>query len=253
MGEPVAILSDVHGNVRALDCVLDDVARRRIRRIVNLGDCLYGPFDPRPAADRLMGLDIPTVSGNEDRILLDAGFPLSQAAGRSLTRTARFTRERLEPRHLAWIASLPLTTTVEDALLCHGTPTDDTVYLLSRVSAGVLALRTGEELDSLLDAVAERLVFCGHDHTQRLAVRGEKLIVNPGSVGCPAYADDVPEAHIVESGSPHARFAIVRSSAGGALSVEWVAVPYDAEAAADEALANGFPDWASWIATGRAE
>jgi predicted phosphodiesterase len=253
MREPVAILSDVHGNVRALDCVLDDIARRGIHRIVNLGDCLYGPFDSRPAADRLMGLDIPTVSGNEDRILLDAGFPLSRAAGRSLTRTARFTRERLEPRHLAWIASLPLTTTVEDALLCHGTPTDDTVYLLSRVSAGVLALRTGEELDSLLDAVAERLVFCGHDHTQRLAVRGEKLVVNPGSVECPAYADDVPETHVVESGSPHARFAIVSSSAGGALSVEWVAVSYDAEAAADEALANGFPDWASWIATGRAE
>ncbi|MCX6093171.1 MAG: metallophosphoesterase family protein [Candidatus Bipolaricaulota bacterium] len=243
MREPVAILSDVHGNVRALDCVLDDIARRGIHR----------PFDPRPAADRLMGLDIPTVPGNEDRVLLDAGFPLSRAGGRPLTRTARFTRERLEPRHLAWIASLPLTTTVEDALLCHGTPTDDTVYLLSRVSAGVLALRTGEELDSLLDAVVERLVFCGHDHTQRLAVRGEKLIVNPGSVGCPAYADDVPETHVVESGSPHARFAIVRSSAGGAHSVEWVAVSYDAEAAADEALANGFPEWASWIATGRAK
>ena len=60
MREPVAILSDIHGNIRALDCVLDYIAQRGIRRIVNLGDGLYGPFDPRPAADRLMGLGIAT-------------------------------------------------------------------------------------------------------------------------------------------------------------------------------------------------
>lgn len=189
-----------------------------------------------------MGLGIPTVSGNEDRVLLEA-CPAS--------RTAEFTRAHLEPRHRAWLASLPLAATDGDAVLCHGTPADDTVYLLSRVAAGVLALRAGEEIDSLLGTIAQRLVFCGHDHTPRLTVRGEKLIVNPGSVGCPAYADDVPEAHIVESGSAHARFAIVRAGTGEDLSVEWVAVPYDAAAA--EALSNGFPDWAAWIATGRAK
>ncbi len=252
MREPVAILSDIHGNVRALDCVLSHIAQRGIRRIVNLGDCLYGPFDPRPAAGRLMGLGIPTVSGNEDRVLLDASCA-SRTAGHPLSRTAEFTRARLESRHLDWLASLPLTAAFDDAFLCHGTPTDDSLYLLSRVAAGALALRSGGEIDSLLGGVAGRLVFCGHDHTPRLAVCGEKLIVNPGSVGCPAYADDVPEAHFVESGSPHARFAIVRAGTGQDLSVEWVAVPYDAAAAAAEALANGFPDWAAWIATGRAE
>jgi predicted phosphodiesterase len=247
--EPIAVLSDIHGNVRALDAVLGEIARRGIRRVVNLGDCLYGPFDPRPAAERLMGLDIPTVSGNEDRVLVGTDSA-SRTAAPPLSRVAKFTRARLEPRHFAWLASLPLTTTDGDALLCHGTPTDDTVYLLSRVSAGALAMRSGGEIDALLGSVAQRLVLCGHDHTQRLAVRGEQVIVNPGSAGCPAYVDDAPEDHVVENGSSHARFAVVHPGSGFH-AAEWLAVPYDAPRAAAEARANGFPEWAMWIATGR--
>lgn len=49
MREPVAILSDIHGNIRALDCALDCIAQRGIRRIVNLGDCLYGPSTHAPS------------------------------------------------------------------------------------------------------------------------------------------------------------------------------------------------------------
>ncbi len=244
MREPLAVISDVHGNVRALDSVLREIERRGVRRIVNLGDCLYGPFDPRPAADRLMGLGIPTVSGNEDRILLEAD-PAS--------RTARFTRARLELRHLDWLVSLPLTIVDGDALLCHGTPTDDSLYLLSRVSAGALERRSDCEIDSLLGCIGQPLVFCGHDHTPRLAVRDEKMIVNPGSVGCPAYADDAPENHVVENRTPDARFAIVWPRDGAPPSVEFATVRYDAGEAAAEARGNGFPDWAAWIASGCAD
>jgi diadenosine tetraphosphatase ApaH/serine/threonine PP2A family protein phosphatase len=196
-----------------------------------------------------MSLAAPTVSGNEDRVLVGTDSA-SRTAAPPLSRVAEFTRARLEPRHFAWLASLPLTTTDGDALLCHGTPTDDTVYLLSRVSAGALAMRSGGEIDALLGSVAQRLVLCGHDHTQRLAVRGEQVIVNPGSVGCPAYVDDVPEDHVVENGSSHARFAVVHPESGFH-AAEWLAVPYDAPRAAAEARGNGFPEWAMWIATGR--
>jgi predicted phosphodiesterase len=115
--ETVAVLSDIHGNARALDAVLAEIARRGVRRIVHLGDCLYGPFDPRPVAERLMELGIPGVSGNEDRVLLDQE-PKSKAA--------RFTQAQLGAHHLAWLASLPRTMEFGTALLCHGTPTDDT-------------------------------------------------------------------------------------------------------------------------------
>ncbi len=248
--EAIAVLSDIHGNARALAAVLQNIERRGIHRIANLGDCLYGPFDPRPVADRLLRLAMPTVSGNEDRILL-APDPASRAATPPPSRVARFTRAQLEPRHLAWLASLPLATVVEGALLCHGTPTDDATYLLSRIVAGRLAPRREEEIDSLMGRVAPPLVFCGHDHTPRIVKREGQMIVNPGSVGCPAYVDDAPEDHVVENGSPDARFAIVRPRAGALPSVELVAVPYDAARAAAEARANGFLDWAAWIATGR--
>jgi diadenosine tetraphosphatase ApaH/serine/threonine PP2A family protein phosphatase len=184
------------------------------------------------------------VSGNEDRVLLEQE-PKSKTAG--------FTQAQLGAHHLAWLASLPRTMAFGTALLCHGTPTDDTTYLPSRVRRGALSVRRGEEIDALLGRVEQRLVFCGHDHTPRVVRRGVRLIVNPGSVGCPAYADDVPEEHVVENGSPDTRFAMVWPGADAATSVELIAVPYDAEAAAADALANGFHDWACWIATGHPE
>ena len=75
----IAVLSDIHGNIRALDAVLDDIARRRIDRIANLGDCLYGPFDPVPVAERLL---------------------VEASGGGPVSRTACFTLERLSETHL---------------------------------------------------------------------------------------------------------------------------------------------------------
>jgi diadenosine tetraphosphatase ApaH/serine/threonine PP2A family protein phosphatase len=75
--------------------------------------------------------------------------------------------------------------------------------------------------------------------------------VNPGSVGCSAYRDDNPFEHAIESGSPHARYAVVETQDGN-ISAELVSVTYDWDAAAQEAKSNGFPDWSLWIQTGRA-
>ena len=71
-GQPVAVLSDIHGNRWALAAVLDDIGRRGITRLLNLGDSLYGPLDPAGTAALLLGLDCLSIRGNEDRILLDA-------------------------------------------------------------------------------------------------------------------------------------------------------------------------------------
>ncbi len=242
---PVAVLSDIHGNWRALDAVLADVRRRGVQRLVNLGDCLYGPFDPRLVADRLLELEIPTVSGNEDRILVEG------AAGAPVSRTARFTTDRLDRRHLDWVAALPQITRIDDLVCFHGTPAKDTVYLLTRPQDGRLVARPAAAVAQLLGEIREPLIPCGHDHTPAVVHLGEeRTIVNPGSVGCPAYADDAPEAHVVEAGSPHARYAVVTWDDDGP-RVELISVSYDADAAANEAARNGFPDWAQWVRTGR--
>lgn len=70
----IAALSDIHGNLAALDAVLDavldDVRRRGADVIVNLGDILSGALHPAETADRLIALDLPTIKGNHERQLL---------------------------------------------------------------------------------------------------------------------------------------------------------------------------------------
>jgi len=245
--EPIAVLSDIHGNVRALDAVVADIARRGVERIVNLGDCLYGPFDPVPVAKRLMAADWPTVSGNEDRILVEA------AAGQQVSRTARLTLERLRSDHLDWLARLPQTFSLDDRTIAfHGAPTDDTQYLLSRpTDDGTMRAATEIEIVEQLGPADRPVILCGHDHLPRaVQLEDGRTIVNPGSVGLPAYTDDRPIPHRVENGTPHARYAIVQWD-DATPQAELIAVPYDWNAAAATAAANGFPDWAHWLRTGR--
>lgn len=244
MTHRVAVISDIHGNVRALDAVLTDIKRRGICDIVNLGDCAYGPFDPKPVMNRLLELDLPTVSGNEDRILIEV------ASCSSHSRTAAFCAERLDSRHIDWLAKLPLTLNVHGALLFHGTPTDDTQYLLTAVDESGAHPRDEQEIHQILGLSSHPLLLCGHDHTPRIVMlQSGCFVVNPGSVGCPAYTDDHPYPHTIETGTPDARYAIVEIREDGT-TAELIRVTYDWNAAAQEAEANGFPNWAHWIATG---
>ena len=66
----IAVLSDIHGNRWALEAVLADIQHRGVDELMNIGDSLYGPLDPAGTAEILLPLNIPTVRGNEDRIIL---------------------------------------------------------------------------------------------------------------------------------------------------------------------------------------
>ena len=78
------------------------------------------------------------------------------------------------------------------------------------------------------------------------------LIVNSGSVGWPAYDYDVPHPHVMEAGSPHARYAVLHRLKTG-WAVEHIALPYDWHAAAEAARRLKRPDRAYWMETGRAK
>jgi diadenosine tetraphosphatase ApaH/serine/threonine PP2A family protein phosphatase len=215
--------------------------------VVNLGDSLYGPLDPAGTARLLGGTAVLSVMGNEDAVLLE---PEADPAAHP---SWRFTVDRLDAEHLAWLARLPRTATVEGTiLLCHGTPVCDHEYLLEAVTAQGIELRRGPEVDRRLGDAVERVVLCGHSHLPRTVLTpAGRMVVNPGSVGLPAYRDDAPCPHAMEAGSPHARYAIVEVTPGGC-RVELIAVPYDWDTAARTAAANGRPDWAEWLRTGRA-
>jgi len=238
-----ALLADIHGNIWALDAVLADLHRRRIEAIYDLGDSLCSPLAPAETADRLIERGIPSVMGNEDRVLIE---PLNAA------HNVRFTKQQLRPEHFEWIAALPKTRQpAAGILLCHGTPDSDSTYLMEEVLATGVQVRDIPSLRLVLLARPDAFIACGHSHLPRILWRDAgRIIVNPGSVGLPAYRDDEPFPHFMEAGSPHARYAVVTRRPQG-WQVELVAVPYDHEAASRCAYANGRPDWASRLLTGR--
>jgi hypothetical protein len=77
------------------------------------------------------------------------------------------------------------------------------------------------------------------------------MVLNPGSVGLPANDDPAEPAHVSETGSPHARYAVLRMSGGAVTGVDQIALAYDQEAAAHQAASNGRPEWAHALRTGR--
>lgn len=242
----LAVIADIHGNSLALDAVLADIDRRGVGQIVCLGDCAYGSLDPAGTLDRLIARGIPGISGNQDRIV--------HAPPPELLATAdhRFIHERIGPAHLRWLERLPATLVVGEVFCCHGTPDSDEAYLLEEVTPHGVGLRDDAALSRLLAGVAQPVIVCGHSHVPHLvALADGRLVVNPGSVGVPAYTEDRPYPHVMEAGSPHARYALLgRGPAGWA--VELVAVPYAWDEAAAAARRNGRADRALWIASGRA-
>jgi predicted phosphodiesterase len=241
--EPLAVLADIHGNAAALQAVLADAKARGLTRFVNLGDTFYGPLDPAGTWAVLQANPMPAVLGNQDRILLDDAAPP----------TVRAVRDLLGPEPLAWLAGLPKTLLLEpDILLCHGTPKDDAAYLLEDVSTGLPAPRApGDVLADLMpEAAGCSLVLTGHSHHAGLAMADAITVVNPGSVGLPAYDDDEPP-HVMASGSPRAAYAVVSRTARG-WDAEFVEVDYDWDSAARLARKNGREDWARWLSTGLA-
>ncbi|MEJ2654790.1 MAG: metallophosphoesterase family protein [Acidihalobacter sp.] len=243
----IAALSDIHGNVYALRAVLADVRRRGTDTLVNLGDILYGPVAPRATYDLLMEQAFVTIRGNQDRQIYEAG-EVELAANPTL----RFVREDLGREPLEWMRSLPFDARLDEVHLCHGTPDDDLVYLIEDVADGHPRVRPEADILRLLNGLNAPLILCGHSHTPRtVQLDNGPLIVNPGSVGLPAYADDEPVRHAMETFSPHASYAVLERSAQG-WTVEHVKVPYDHHAAARDAARRGRPDWVHCLTSGRA-
>lgn len=242
----IAVLSDIHGNLAALDAVLADAAARGADRIVNLGDILSGPLDAAGTADRLMALGLETIRGNHERQLL-------HHAPAAMNPSDRAAHDALGPHHRDWLAALPVDAWLEaDIYACHGSPRSDLEFLMETLEADALRAATPAEIADRLAGVDAALVLCGHSHVpRRVRLDDGRLVVNPGSVGLQAFADDHPRPYTVENGSPHARYALVERRADG-WEAELLAVAYDWEGAAAKARAAGREDWAIALATGRA-
>ena len=256
----IAFISDIHGNLPALQAVLAKIDQAGVDHIVNCGDTLGGPLESARTADLLMQRQIPMIAGNHERQLLTF-------SAAKLNASDACTASEVTAVHLAWLASAPPTRWLAaDVFVCHGTPDNDLHYWLETVtddfgvkgSPGARAATPAEVLARLGTGhhLTASLIICGHTHIPRVntvvSPNGGHLItiVNPGSVGLPAYDDMHPYKHHIENGSPHARYAIAEQTPAG-WHVELRSVMYDFESMAKLAESRNRLDWAVALRTGR--
>ncbi|HSG27484.1 MAG TPA: metallophosphoesterase family protein [Candidatus Krumholzibacterium sp.] len=243
----IALVADIHGNRWALEAVIEDIGRRSVQAIFNLGDSLYGPLDPQGTYQILAGLGALSVLGNEDRIIL------ADPGRHHASPTLEFTLRSLSGDATSWLAAQrPIETVGGRIRMFHGTPRSDGEYLLRQVLGGTTVPRQEAEVALLAGAGPEEVILCAHDHTPGVMRLGDgRLVVDPGSVGLQAYRDDLPEDHSIGSGDPRASYAVVEKAVDG-WAVDLVRVEYDHESAALAAEKNGREDWASWLRSGSA-
>ncbi len=243
----IAVLSDIHSNVFALQAVIEDVKKQGVDVIVNLGDILYGPIAPRDTFELLMEYDFITISGNQDRQVYESTEDDIEA-----NPTLQFILDDLGSKPLAWMESLPFDQYIdEDVYCCHGTPSSDLIYLLEDVSKGYPELRADADIIQLLAGQRSPLICCGHTHIPRLvSLSSGQLIVNPGSVGLQAYTDDVPVVHSMENFTHHAAYSIIEKK-GTEWFVQHIKVCYDHQLAANECKKRYRDDWCHYLMTGR--
>ena len=180
----LAVVSDVHGNLAALDAVLEEIERERFEAIVVAGDVVGGP-DQRATLVRLRALENARfVRGNVDRVVVQAydeqwSFAAEESpprracawAAERLTRDERDFLAAFEDRVVLGVDELG------DVLVCHGSPRSDEEIMTSLTPESVLA--------PMLDGIDASVVVCGHTHVQFDRSVGETRVVNAGSVGMP--------------------------------------------------------------------
>ncbi len=214
-----ALIYDVHGNLPALEAVLDDARRAGAQRHLLGGDyALFGPW-PRETVKALRTLDDAAwIRGNVDRWCAD---PESSPDDPMFRGPIAACREALGAKIVTELGALPERLVLDGTLYCHASPVSDLRSFTPEP--------TGEDQE-LLAAVNERRVVFGHTHVQfqRRTETGVEL-VNPGSVGLPW------------DGDPRAAYALVHDDG----RIELRRVPYDHRASA-RAMLERYPDvaWA---------
>ena len=216
----LAVLYDLHGNLPALEAVLDDAGRAGADRFLLGGDyALFGP-EPYQTVCRLRDLDAVWIRGNGERWTASP----AQAPDDDVVRSAIEASRAELGDAVAELAALPEQFVTATARFCHASPLSD---------VRGFPPEPGDDEDALIAGAHEpRLVF-GHTHLQfrRPAAGGGIELVNPGSVGMPF------------DGDPRAGYALVTDDE----SLELRRVEYDHDASA-AAVAERFPGFGETIA-----
>lgn len=231
-----AVISDIHGNLQALQKVLDDIDSRGVSKVVSLGDNIgYGP-QPEEVISLLRQKNILSIYGNHEASLWDHRnyTKMNEAARISID----ITRNLLSESSMAWIKSLKRTYEYGNELYVHGRPPDSYTEYFMYLSPG--------EMRELFTGLPFGIAFCGHTHLLKTVefegkmltmkdsskgilqlMPGRRYIVNVGSVGQP------------RDGNNNAKYVI---SCAREMKLEIRYVPYPIEITAGLLREKGFPE-----------
>jgi len=208
----IGLISDIHGNLPALETVLDDMPP--VDEIVCVGDVVgYNPW-PGECVERVREVATVTVQGNHDRTVRT---PERYRANQMAKAGLEYARDVLSEDQLAWLDELPRTVTVGDdqVLVVHDHPEVQDRYVMPHEFSSLWSYL--EDHDGLA---------LGHTHVQHSETDDGHLLVNPGSVGQP------------RDGDPRAAYAVLDTDA---VAVELHRVKYDIDRVIERVEAVGLP------------
>jgi phosphoesterase, MJ0936 family len=208
----VGLVSDIHGNLPALETVLADMPP--VDRLLCAGDVVgYNPW-PADCVERLRARSVPTVAGNHDRAVFADRLRMNRMANARI----EYAREQLTGDQRAWVRELPVERTACDGRVkvVHGHPDAPDRYTYPDEFSGAML-------------GPETVLVLGHTHVQAHRTFDEGVVVNPGSVGQP------------RDGDPWAAYAVVDLSGEKAPAVEEHRVAYDVDRVAERVEAVGLP------------
>lgn len=220
----IAALYDIHGNLPALNAVLEELKEVQPDVIVVGGDIISGPM-PGQALERLalLGDQVRAIRGNADREAVSAfdGELLSRRYSEKVREEIHWVAKQLTRAQRDYLAQLPEQMTFHleglgNVLFCHATPRNDEEIFTP--------ITPEERLITIFAGVEQQIVVCGHTHMQFERQVGKTRILNAGSVGMP-FADQ-----------PGAYWLLLSQQ-----GYEFRRTTYNAEAAAQAIRASGNP------------
>jgi len=231
----MAVLSDIHGNLEALEQVLTDIDGSNIDRVVCLGDSIgYGP-EPEEVVAMIHDRHIPSILGNHELAVIDRDLLtwFNPLARRSLLKTI----EMLSEKTISFISKLKPFMIFDGYRFVHGYPPDSATTYLFQIGE--------DELRQTYKQMKEKICFVGHTHrleiisfngksitrspfTQNIVPLNstDRYIINIGSVGQPRDGDN------------HAKYIILDAEKN---SIEVKFIPYDIASVVNKILKAGLP------------
>lgn len=232
--QKVAVFSDIHSNYHAFKACYEDAVQQKAELFIFLGDYVSDLADPQKTLDLVYEIKkkYPAVClrGNRERYMLDCEKGRTTFSEGSKTGSLLYTFNRLRPRDLAFIESLPVYDEIElngiPFEIAHGAPCDDRFYFEG----------TDVNTEIVLKEMKYDYFLGGHCHRQYIRRSGKKTICNPGSIG-------VPRDHICST-----QYAMLEIQ-DREVQFELCRIPYDIPAMIHRQFESGLVEIAPYWAT----